>query len=192
MAEYRTYSSGEHQIENIENTYYIGITISTIPPTSSSGPLIPKPIGNPIVALKSSQFNIFDTKIASSLIQQSAKQIMLKVDEVSLRIDNQKIVLDGDTEVNGSLTLDNTETGFVLKGNGGETNISPESIGTYSSFTAISAITSIISRNISSTMYDPKMVEAGHDSSTANPVLNWTTEENLGYLNNGDYIQFTD
>ena len=190
MAKYRTYSSGEHQIENIENAYYIGITISTIP--QSSAQIVPKPIGNPINALKSSQFNIFDTKIASSLIQQTAKQIMLKVDEVSLRIDNQKIVLDGDTEVNGSLTLDNTETGFILKGNGGETNISPKSIGTYSSFTATSAITSIISRNISSTMYDPTIMEEGNDSSTANPVRNWTTEENLGYLKNGDYIQFTD
>ena len=190
MAKYRTYSSGEHQIENIENAYYIGITISTIP--QSSAQIVPKPIGNPINALKSSQFNIFDTKIASSLIQQTAKQIMLKVDEVSLRIDNQKIVLDGDTEVNGSLTLDNTETGFILKGNGGETNISPKSIGTYSSFTATSAITSIIARNISSTMYDPKIMEEGNDSSTANPVRNWTAEENLGYLNNGDYIQFTD
>lgn len=190
MAKYRKYSSGEHQIENIEDAYYIGITINKITPSSAQQ--LPKPIGNPIVALKSSQFNIFDTKIASSLIQQTAKQIMLKVDEVSLRIDNQKIVLDGDTEVNGSLTLDNTETGFILKGNGGETNISPKSIGAYSSFTAISAITSIISRNISSTMYDPKMIEAGNNSSTANPILNWTAEENLGYLNNGDYIQFTD
>lgn len=190
MAKYRTYSSGEHQIENIEKACYIGITISTITPSSAQQ--IPIPIGNPIVVLKSSQFNIFDTKIASSLIQQTAKQIMLKVDEVSLRIDNQKIVLDGDTEVNGSLTLDNTETGFILKGNGGETNISPKSIGTYSNFTATSAITSIISRNISSTMYDPKMIEVGNNSSTANPILNWTAEENLGYLNNGDYIQFTD
>ena len=46
---------------------------------------------------------------AYSKIIQTANDITLQVQDVALRIDNKKIVLDGDTEVNGSLTLDNSE-----------------------------------------------------------------------------------
>jgi len=73
---------------------------------------------------------------AYSKIVQTANDITLQVQDVALRIDNKKIVLDGDTEVNGSLTLDNSDQGFLLVGNGGTTRISPQSIGTYANFSS--------------------------------------------------------
>lgn len=187
LGEFRTYSNGENKIDSIPDAYFLGITINQI----SDGISGPTGIGDILYTLKNSKFNIFDTKITSSLIQQTANQIMLKVDEISIRIDNQKIVLDGNTEINGSLTLDNTDTGFILKGEGGETNISPKSIGTYSSFSATSSITTLITRNIQSSMIDPN---AGQEdsSNTKTYSVNWNTEENLGYLKSGDYIQFID
>lgn len=77
---------------------------------------------------------IADTKITQSLIKQTADQILLKVDDVALSINDKKIVLDGDTEINGSLTMDNTDQGFILKGDSGITQITPQSIGSYSDF----------------------------------------------------------
>ena len=69
-----------------------------------------------------------------SIINQTARQILLQVDDIALKIDNQKIVLDGNTEINGSLTLDNTDQGFILKGQGGITQITPQSIKSYEEF----------------------------------------------------------
>lgn len=184
---YKTFNPGETKINSVAGAYYVAIRLNKTPFSSSSVGTIP----NFKSGLKESGIRISDLKIASSLIQQTADQILMKVDEVSLRIDNQKIVLDGDTEVNGSLTLDNTDTGFILKGEGGETNISPKSIGTYSSFTATSAITSIISRNIQSSMSND-LIDDGNSSNTKKYSADWYTEENLGYLKSGDYIQFID
>lgn len=67
LGQYRTYSAGEHLIENISSAYYIGIRINAV----SSLPGL-APITSIIGALKSSHFTIFDTKIASSLIKQTA------------------------------------------------------------------------------------------------------------------------
>lgn len=79
---------------------------------------------------------ISDTKITQSLIRQTADQILLKVDEVALSINDKKIVLDGDTEINGNLTMDNSDQGFILKGDSGITQITPQSIGSYIDFTS--------------------------------------------------------
>lgn len=76
--------------------------------------------------------NQHTTKISE--IEQTAEQIRLQVDDVALKIDNQKIVLDGNTEINGSLTLDNSDQGFILKGQGGITQITPQSINSYENF----------------------------------------------------------
>lgn len=67
LGQYRTYSAGEHLIENISNAYYIGIRVNV----NSSGSGMAS-ITSIIGALKSSHFSIFDTKIASSLIKQTA------------------------------------------------------------------------------------------------------------------------
>ena len=98
---------------------------------------------------------------AFSQINQTANEISLQVDEINLKIDNQQIELNGDTVVNGALTLTDEDTGFVLQGEG-TTQISPKSIGTYADFSQNSSNnilihqnnTQIASKNISTGKYN--------------------------------------
>lgn len=124
----------------------------------------------------------FDT--TKSLIRQTANSILLQVNEVSLKIDNKKIVLDGDTEVNGSLTLDSTDQGFLLKGeNGATTEISPKSIGSYSSFKNTSSSTIRTLKSL--TDYNVPTV----DGDTID--FSWVVSQSLGKMPKGTYLQFT-
>lgn len=68
-----------------------------------------------------------------SQIKQTADAIELKVNDVSLKL-SDGIELNGDTKVNGSVTINDENTGFLLTGNSGTTQISPKSVGTYSDF----------------------------------------------------------
>ena len=70
-----------------------------------------------------------------SIIKQTADKIQLQVDEISLKIDNRKIQLNGNTEVNGTVNINQDGTGFRLNGSKGETfTIGSNDIGTYSNF----------------------------------------------------------
>ena len=69
-----------------------------------------------------------------STIKQTANEILAQVNNTFVKIGDGNITLNGDTKVNGSLTLNNDKQGFLLMGNGGTTEISPKSIGTYQSF----------------------------------------------------------
>lgn len=71
---------------------------------------------------------------STSFIQQTADMIRLQVQNTGIDITNQKITLNGNTEVNGALTISDEDTGFILQGNGGATQISPKSVGTYTDF----------------------------------------------------------
>lgn len=71
---------------------------------------------------------------SSSVIQQTADKIRLQVENCGIDITNSKITLNGNTEVNGSLTISDEDTGFVLQGEGGATQISPKSVGNYDDF----------------------------------------------------------
>lgn len=71
---------------------------------------------------------------SSSLIEQTADRIRLQVENCGIDITNQKISLNGDTDVNGTLTISDEDTGFILQGEGGATQISPKSVGTYNDF----------------------------------------------------------
>ena len=120
-----------------------------------------------------------------SLIRQTANSILMQVNDISLKIDNKKIVLDGDTEINGSLTMDSKDQGFLLKGgsDSATTEISPKSIGTYSSFqnTASSSIRTFKS-----------LVAGGAETFNQEYVdFNWTVTQQLGTLPKGTYLQFT-
>lgn len=123
-----------------------------------------------------------------SLIRQTANSILLQVNEVSLKIDNKKIVLDGDTEVNGSLTLDSTDQGFLLKGESGAmTEISPKSIGNYSSFQSTSSSTIRTSRTVTAVGMERDIGIADYT-----PVdFTWTVTQSLGKIPKGTYLQFT-
>lgn len=120
-----------------------------------------------------------------SLIRQTANSILMQVNDISLKIDNKKIVLDGDTEINGSLTMDSTDQGFLLKGGSGgaTTEISPKSIGTYSTFqnTASNSIRTFKS-----------VVASGVETFNQEYVdFNWTVTQQLGKQPKGTYLQFT-
>ena len=71
-----------------------------------------------------------------STIDQKADNILLQVQDCGINIDEKSITLNGDTNVNGTLTINDEDTGFLLAGNGGSTQISPKSLGTYSDFTS--------------------------------------------------------
>lgn len=74
-------------------------------------------------------------KDSISRLQQTAEQIQLQVNNVSLQVNDKKIVLDGETEVNGTVNVNKDGTGFRLNGSKGETfTIGSNDIGTYSSF----------------------------------------------------------
>lgn len=70
----------------------------------------------------------------SSIIRQTANDILLQVQDINIKIDNKQIELNGDTKVNGSLTLTDADQGFVLNGGSGKTVISPQSIGSFAGF----------------------------------------------------------
>lgn len=76
-----------------------------------------------------------------SEIEQTAESIRLQVDDIAIKVDDKKIVLDGDTEINGNLTMDNGDQGFTLKGDSGITQITPQSIGSYANFSSKATIT---------------------------------------------------
>lgn len=69
-----------------------------------------------------------------SEIRQTADEIKLQVSDINVRINDKEIELNGDTKVNGTLTLTDSEQGFILNGGSGMTLISPQSIGTYPTF----------------------------------------------------------
>lgn len=115
-----------------------------------------------------------------SIITQTANQITLQVQDIALRIDNKKIVLDGDTEINGSLTMDNSDQGFLLVGDSGNTQISPQSIGTYNTFSNLSTRTVVTSVTSHSTLKEETGVNYYSGS--------FSTKANLGELPAGSYI----
>lgn len=70
---------------------------------------------------------ICDENISSqdtySSISQTAESILAQVNDTYVKIGDGNITLNGDTKVNGSLTLNDDKQGFLLMGNGGTTEI---------------------------------------------------------------------
>ncbi len=50
----------------------------------------------------------------TSLIRQTADNIQMQVNDISIKIDSKKIVLDGETEVVGTLEIIDDKAGFLL------------------------------------------------------------------------------
>ena len=87
---------------------------------------------------------------SQSMIKQTANEIFMSVNNTYLKMGDGNITLNGDTKVNGSLTLYDEDTGFVLQGTSGTTEIKPKSIGTYENFknTASIVINTNYSKNV--------------------------------------------
>ena len=116
-----------------------------------------------------------------SSIKQTANEILMSVDNTYLKIGDGNITLNGDTKVNGSLTLNDEKQGFLLVGNGGTTEISPNSIGTYNEFASKTT-------NVIKTHYDSKIY--GYKAEDGNYYrFSWTVLQRLGTFKKGTYIK---
>ena len=98
---------------------------------------------------------------------------------INVKIDNKQIELNGDTKVNGSLTLTDADQGFVLNGGSGKTVISPQSIG---SFYGFQNIANTISRLYASTS------EFGSNTLTNTVIFNFTKTFSIGTVSSGKTV----
>lgn len=126
--------------------------------------------------------HIFNESYAynQSQIKQTADEIELKVNDVSLRLSGG-IELNGNTKVNGSVTIKDDNTGFILTGSSGNTQISPKSIGSYNEFSSRSV--NYIMSTSSSTAYN--------NSPINNQIsFSWSFSTNLGIIPSGKTVTF--
>lgn len=123
-------------------------------------------------------------KNATSLIEQTADSIMTQVGETYVKVGDGNITLNGDTEINGKLTLNATDQGFIMYGENGVTEISPQAIGSYDEF--------INSTNNNIKSISTSKVTATYDT-TSKVTATWKTTQFLGKsFGNGDVLKFTD
>lgn len=120
---------------------------------------------------------------SQSMIKQTANEIIAQVNDTYVKIGDGNITLNGDTKVNGSLTLNNDKQGFLLMGNGGTTEISPKSIGSYSAFKDRTSNT--IRTHYLSDIHGELNV------GTNNYAFFWSVTQKLGTYKKGDYIKLT-
>ena len=118
---------------------------------------------------------------SQSMIKQTANEILMSVNDTYLKIGDGNITLNGDTKVNGSLTLSDKKQGFLLVGNGGTTEISPNSIGTYNEFT--NKTTNVIKTHYDSKIYGYKAEDGDYYR------FSWTVLQRLGTFKKGTYIK---
>lgn len=118
---------------------------------------------------------------SQSMIKQTANEIMMSVNDTYVKIGDGNITLNGDTKVNGSLTLNDEKQGFLLMGNGGTTEISPKSIGTYNEFA--SKTTNVIKTHYDSKIYGYKAEDGDYYR------FSWTVLQRLGTFKKGTYIK---
>ena len=115
----------------------------------------------------------------SSIIRQTANDILLQVQDINIKIDNKQIELNGDTKVNGSLTLTDADQGFILNGGSGKTVISPQSIG---SFYGFQNVANSVSKLYASTS------EFGSDTLTNTVIFNFTKTFSIGTVPSGKTV----
>lgn len=116
-----------------------------------------------------------------SSIKQTAESILAQVNDTYVKIGDGNITINGDTKVNGSLTLNDEKQGFLLMGNGGTTEISPKSIGSYNGFKDRTS-------NIIKTHYISD-IRGELNTSTNTYEFLYSVRQNIGTYNKGDYIK---
>lgn len=124
--------------------------------------------------------NMFNQDTYSS-ISQTAESILAQVNDTYVKIGDGNITLNGDTKVNGSLTLNDDKQGFLLMGNGGTTEISPKSIGSYNGFKDRTS-------NIIRTRYISD-IHGELNINTNTYEFFWSVTQNIGKYQKGDYIK---
>ena len=124
--------------------------------------------------------------VTQSELTQTADNIQLNVydelkNKTGIDVSAGQITLNGNTVINGNLTLTESEQGFTLVGDGGYTQILPKSIGTYNEFTSQTTTTM------------PKLtkangVETGENPSEGRIVFTFTSTFNVGTVKSGSTI----
>lgn len=152
---------------------YTDTNISTVTQTANS--------------ISSRVTNIENDYVTSSELTQTANNIQLNVyddlrNRTGIDITNGKITLNGNTDINGTLTLNNDSQGFTLQGSGGLTQISPQSVGTYSQFKSKSS--TVLTKNVRDT-------EPGDDDGTGNYIFGFSCEFPVGIVASGKTITIT-
>lgn len=149
---------------------------------------------------KPTQFDI-NNQMLSSQIVQTANNILLQVSNCGINIDQRQITLNGNTLINGNLTLNDANQGFLLEGNGGKTLITAQSIGTYNEFIQKTAIAQSVS--LSNSVPLTKTVETSSTYYTGAFRFEKTfgnakqgsqitiTNESYSFNNNGNLTQYT-
>lgn len=122
--------------------------------------------------------------VTSSELSQTANNIQLNVydelrNKTGIDISNGKITLNGNTDINGTLTLSDSNQGFVLQGTGGITQISPQSIGTYNNFREKSSTT--VTKNVRDN-------EPGEEDGMANYTFRFSCNIPVGTIGSGKTI----
>ena len=118
-----------------------------------------------------------------SSINQTANEILAQVNDTYVKIGDGNITLNGDTKVNGSLTLNDSKQGFLLLGNGGTTEISPKSIGSYTAFK--DRTSNVIRTHYLSDVLGVKIINTDIYS------FEWSVTQQIGKYKKGDYIKLT-
>lgn len=90
--------------------------------------------------------NIENDYVTSSELTQTANNIQLNVydelkNKTGIDVSQGQITLQGNTIINGNLTLTEAEQGFTMIGENGITQILPKSIGTFDEFQALTTTT---------------------------------------------------
>lgn len=117
-----------------------------------------------------------------SQIKQTADSIELKVNEVSVKL-SDGIELNGNTKVNGSVNINDDNTGFILTGSSGSTQISPKSIGSYNEFSNKSE------NNIIST--GSSISYGSRNGTSYQASFSWSFTTNLGTVPSGKVVTFS-
>lgn len=136
-------------------------------------------------SISSTVQTINNNYVSKSTLEQTSNSILAQVNDKYIKIGDTNITIGGDTVINGSLTLDNSDIGFILKGNGGITEIKPKSIGTYEEFKTKSSgnvfcqTSQVVNGYIDmNTTLDERSVQ-----------FDWLPTTNLGTFKKGDYIE---
>ena len=117
---------------------------------------------------------------SESKIEQTADNIRLEVMNCGVDIDNERIRLNGDTLIEGNLTVQGDGVGFTLNGSGGTTQILSDSIGSWNSFSA----TSLVRQTKSSYSVTNPTTVGGKYQHTMSQWLYF------GWVNNGNTVTF--
>lgn len=116
-----------------------------------------------------------------SNIYQTANEIKLSVNETNLKLESGNITLNGNTVVNGSLSLNDDNIGFILHGKEADLQIIPNTITDYTTFKNQNVIYQDYSKrelHTTTTVIDP-------DNYPRYLTFEWTDAYNLGKFEKG-------